>query len=415
MYHLYCRLSLTDTSAFVQTRKISSDSLAKVTIAKNTITDTPRTPTITEENNADNPISEAITDALSQETSDVPPALNNAPPVLNNAPPVLNNKPIVQMPNNNGTSDDVSNQCDELVDGVSQTLAKAVAAVHKSTGYTLSVTKKSNEQDNDSKRKSSCSGMSDVSDSKASTSAVHVSVLDKAASSSLDAACDNAGPDSLDENVSLLESKTLQNNSANHVKHSVLHNIKSGKNNDTYFHEIESYFKEENELPFRATTPKSHKTKDSLKIKRSQNIQGGCTANAYHKDKTDSKSSFSVHSDNTTNLTSVECTGNRSNMENIRKHTHLSKKGSRHKVYDRPVEVAEYNSVGNFMMQTKTKIRERALSDIPSSRLCTPDLESVKSESQESVFDQGNQRDDQGNQGDVDIINLKLPQTESLL
>ena len=389
---LHCRLSLTDTG--LQTRKISTDSLAKVTIPKSATNDTSKSPIITEETSTENPLSKAITDDLSQENNGVQPVITDQP--LDN---LLDNKttPDLHKPN----------ECDEPpIDEVSETHETKVATVQTVKGYKRLSVKESKELNSDSRRISSGSGISDVSDSKASSSAVHVSVLENSVPSVLGTPCGNSGLDIHDENAVVMESKALQNHTANNTKHQRLQNTKSVNNNDAYFHEIESYFKDENEVPSRTNTPKAHKTKDSMKIKRSHNIQGGCSANAYHRDKTDSKSSTSLHSDSTTNLTSVDCTGNRPNEEHTPKRTNLSKKGSRHKVYDRPYQVAEYKTVGNFVMHPKPKIRDRALSDIPSSRTCTPEHES-------ELLESGTNQTKQDTY--TDCIDLQLPQTESLL
>ena len=392
MCHLHCRLSLADTG--LQTRKISTDSLAKVTIPKSATNDTSKSPTITEETSTDNPLSKAITDDLSQEN--------------NGVQSVITDPPLGNLPDNKATSDVyILNECDEPhIDELSETHETKLATIQTVKGYKMLSVKESKELNSDSRKISSGSAISDVSDSKASSSAVHVSVLENSVQSLLGTPCGSSGHEIRDEDAALMESKTLQNHTANNTKHHRLQNTKSVNNNDAYFHEIETYFKDENEVPSRTNTPKSHKTKDSMKIKRSHNIQGGCTANAYHRDKTDSKSSTSLHSDSTTNLTCVDCTGNRPNEEHIPKRTNLSKKGSRHKVYDRPYQVAEYKTVGNFVMHPKPKIRDRALSDIPSSRTCTPEHES-------ELLESGTNQTKQDT--DTDYIDLKLPQTESLL
>ena len=387
---LHFRLSITGTN--LQSRKISTESLTKVTVTKSVTNDAPKSPTITEETNTEHPTPKAITDVLSQETSDIQEGRNE--PSLDE---ILNKSATAELHE--------CNNSDEHIGEISKPHQTSTVTVQTSVGYTTLSVNGSQEPNGDSRRKSTTSAKSDVSDSKASSSAVHVSVLDNPGSSGIATKCGSARHGALDDTTTLFESKTLENHAANHIRHSKGQNDKNDKNNDAYFHEIESYFRDENEIPFRSNTPKSHKTKDSLKIKRSHNIQGGCTANSYHREKyVDSKRSTSLHSDSTTNLTSVDVTGKILNEDNIPKRQNLSKKGSRHKVYDRPVQVAEYKSVGNFVMHPKPKLKDRVLSDIPSSRTCTPEQDNELSESGTN-----------NGQQDTDCIDLKLPQTESLL
>lgn len=311
----------------------------------------------------------------------------------------VNNEKHLSNPCNNNADDEVSKH---------QTDFKT-ETIHKLSSGANSVKKESSESNTYSFSKSNSSGLSDMSDSKVSSSAVHVSGLYRGSSSSIGLSDDNSpvnvGTGALDETATLLESKSLQKQVSNNVKHTKMSGTKTDNNNDRYFQEIETYFKEEKELPYNTNLPKSHKAKDSLKIKRSQNPQGGSTAYSSQKDKRDSKINSDLHSESTTILADVELTGQTKSDESISKRKAFTKKGSRHKVYDNLIQVGEYKKADNFVMHPKPKLRERVLSDIPSSRLCTPEAES---DSQDSVIDDSKQTD-------ADKISLKLPNSETLV
>ena len=298
---------------------------------------------------------------------------------------------------------------------VSSDRNKPIPAISKDRGPT--------ESNSFSKSSVSGSGASDTSESKASSSAVYVSVLEKSALSSLENSNDSSkqtlgdndrdtinnnvfvpiGSDSLDENTPLFETKPLIKN-GNHANSGTSN---FNEKNERYLHEIENYFKEqENGLP--VNIPKAHKTKDALKIKRSQNSHEGGAAHTYHNNNSESASVSSLQIDHEPNLTNIESAGQNRTAEFNGKRKAYTKKGNRHKVYDSPVQVAEYKKSDNYVMHgihSKPKVRERALSDIPSSRLCSPE---INSDSQDSI-------NDDAKQTDADKISLNLPTSESLV
>ena len=241
---------------------------------------------------------------------------------------------------------------------------------------------------------------------KTSTSAIYVSVIDKDVSSSLETSTEtvnSAGATySSKENTSnALETHALINKTEDNSSE-----CSNENNNDRYFHEIESYFKDE--MP--TLQAKLHKTADSRRVKRSQSAQEGGKSHTYHVRSGDSSVTSHIP-DITSNLTSVEknCLGR--NHESNSKHRLYTKKGSRHKIYDHTVQVAEYNKGDKLSMRSirsKRKMKERTLSDIPSSRLCTPEADDTNSDSQDSL-------NDDTIQPDTDRISLKLPLSESLV
>ena len=245
-----------------------------------------------------------------------------------------------------------------------------------------------------------------VSVSKTSTSAIYVSVIDQGSTTSGDTSIqiqNTAGPSyTLGGKESLLTPQTSVSKSEDNVS-------ESDNNNDRYFHEIESYFRDENVIP--AVQTKLYKTTDSRRVKRTHSAHEGGTSHTYHNKNSDSK--VTSHTpDVISSLTSVENISSNRIPDSHSKPKLYAKKGSRHKIYDNTVRVAEQKrgekiSLGSI--HSKRKLRERQLSDVPSSRLCSPEPDDTNSDSQDSL------NEDTPSQTDAKRISLKLPLSESLV